>query len=55
MFSQEYIAFPARIIMDAVHCPAPEISNEQLFRLLAEQPFDESEHDETDMNSVHKL
>lgn len=53
--SQEYIAFLARIIMDEVHCPAPEIFNEQPFRLPAGQPIDDNEDDETDMNSVYKL
>ena len=55
MCSQEYIAFLARIIMDEVHCPAPEIFNEQPFRLPAGQPIDDNEDNETDMNSVYKL
>lgn len=41
--------------MDEVHCPAPEIFNEQPFRLPAGQPIDDNEDDETDMNSVYKL
>jgi len=55
VFSQEYIAFHARIIMDEFHCPAPEIFNEQPFRLPAGQPIDDNEDNETDMNSVYKL